>query len=69
MKVVNVSPMSGCRRRGSRRVVDLGCLGDGVDDGSATAKVGPQLMSVASMGAAGEEEWHRSFDGRLEMVL
>ena len=49
--------------------MDLRCLGVGVDDGSETAKVGPQLMSVASIGAAGEEEWHQSFDGRLGMVL
>ena len=49
--------------------MDLGCPGDGVDDGSATAKVGPQLMRVASIAAAGEEEWHRSFDGRPGMVL
>ena len=49
--------------------MDLGYLGDSVDDVSVTANVGPQLMSVVSIGATGEEKWHRSFDGRLGMVL
>ena len=60
-----VYSMSGYQQSGSGRVLDLGCLVAGVDDGSATAKVGPRLMSVASSGAAGEEEWHRAPDGRL----